>query len=239
MATTTNYSWSTPDDTALVKDGAAAIRSLGTAIDSTVFANAGAAIAKATVDAKGDLIAGTADNTVARLAVGANDTILVADSTTATGLKWAAPAGGGKVLQVVQSLTTGYVARTSSNTYEDANLTATITPTSATSKILVMITQNVRWYTGLASNPNGAFMRIMRDATAVWNTAQTAPYIGEFQLLYEGASIAAINYLDSPATTSATTYKPQYKQDNNNNSRTLYFNYGGNQSTITLMEIGA
>jgi hypothetical protein len=95
MATTTNYSWSTPDDTALVKDGAAAIRSLGTAIDSTVFTNAGAAIAKATVDAKGDLIAGTADNTVARLAVGANNTILVADSSTATGLKWAAPASGG------------------------------------------------------------------------------------------------------------------------------------------------
>jgi hypothetical protein len=97
MATTTNYSWSTPDDTALVKDGAAAIRSLGTAIDTTVFTNAGAAIAKATVDAKGDLIAGTADNTIARLAVGANDTILVADSSTATGLKWAAPAGGGFV----------------------------------------------------------------------------------------------------------------------------------------------
>ena len=45
MATTTNYSWSTPDDTALVKDGAAAIRSLGTAIDTTVFNNASAAIA--------------------------------------------------------------------------------------------------------------------------------------------------------------------------------------------------
>ena len=37
MATTTNYGWTTPDDTALVKDGAAAIRSLGSAIDTTVF----------------------------------------------------------------------------------------------------------------------------------------------------------------------------------------------------------
>jgi len=89
MATTTNYSWSTPDDTALVKDGAAAIRSLGTAIDSTVFTNAGAAIAKSIVDAKGDIIAATADDTVARLAVGANNTVLTADSTEATGLKWA------------------------------------------------------------------------------------------------------------------------------------------------------
>jgi hypothetical protein len=82
----------------LVKDGAAAIRSLGTAIDSTVFTNAGAAIAKATVDAKGDLIAGTADNTVARLAVGTNGHILVADSAEATGLKWAAPTPGGLTL---------------------------------------------------------------------------------------------------------------------------------------------
>ena len=95
MATTTNYSWTTPDDTALVKDGAAAIRSLGTAIDTTVFNNASAAIAKTIVDAKGDIIAATAADTVARLAVGANDTVLTADSTTATGLKWAAPAGGG------------------------------------------------------------------------------------------------------------------------------------------------
>jgi hypothetical protein len=44
MATTTNYSWSTPDDTALVKDGAAAIRSLGTAVDTTVFNNATAVL---------------------------------------------------------------------------------------------------------------------------------------------------------------------------------------------------
>jgi hypothetical protein len=94
MATTTNYSWSTPDDTALVKDGAAAIRSLGTAIDTTVFTNAGAAIAKTIVDAKGDIIAATAADTVSRLAVGANNTVLTADSSTATGLKWGAAAAG-------------------------------------------------------------------------------------------------------------------------------------------------
>jgi hypothetical protein len=98
MATTTNYSWTTPDDTALVKDGAAAIRSLGTAIDTTVFNNASAGIAKTIVDAKGDIIAATAADTVARLAVGANDTVLTADSTAATGLKWATPAAGGMTL---------------------------------------------------------------------------------------------------------------------------------------------
>jgi hypothetical protein len=99
MATTTNYSWTTPDDTALVKDGAAAIRSLGTAIDTTVFNNAGAAIAKTIVDAKGDLIVGTAADTVARLAVGGtNGHDLQVDSSTASGLKWDSVAAGGMTL---------------------------------------------------------------------------------------------------------------------------------------------
>jgi len=52
-------------------------------------------VAASTVDAKGDLLAGSADNTLSRLAVGANDTVLTADSSTSTGLKWATPASGG------------------------------------------------------------------------------------------------------------------------------------------------
>jgi hypothetical protein len=56
------------------------------------------AISPTTVDAKGDIIAATAADTVARLAVGANDTVLTADSSTATGLKWATPAAGGMTL---------------------------------------------------------------------------------------------------------------------------------------------
>lgn len=90
MATTTNFSWATPDDSANVKDGASAIRSLGTAVDTTVATM----VPKTVVDAKGDLIAATAADTVARLAVGANNTVLTADSAEATGLKWSAPSGG-------------------------------------------------------------------------------------------------------------------------------------------------
>jgi len=120
MASTTNYSWSTPDDTALVKDGAAAIRSLGSAIDSTVFTNAGAAIAKTIVDAKGDIIAATAADTVARLAVGANDTVLVADSSTATGLKWGTVAGGSLTLLSTTTLSGTTTSITSINgTYKN------------------------------------------------------------------------------------------------------------------------
>jgi hypothetical protein len=119
MATTTNYGWTTPNDTDLVKDGAAAIRTLGSAIDTTVFNNSSTGIAKTIVDAKGDLIAATAADTVDRLAVGANDTVLTADSSTATGLKWAAPAAGGMTLlstttlsgatTTISSINQGYV----------------------------------------------------------------------------------------------------------------------------------
>jgi hypothetical protein len=52
-------------------------------------------VLKALVDAKGDLVTATADNTPARLTVGANDTVLTADSSTSTGLAWKAPASGG------------------------------------------------------------------------------------------------------------------------------------------------
>jgi len=99
MPTTTNYGWTTPADTDLVKDGASAIRTLGTAIDTTVFTNAGNAINKTIIDAKGDLIVGTAADTAARLAVGGtNGHVLQVDSSTASGLKWDAVAAGGMTL---------------------------------------------------------------------------------------------------------------------------------------------
>jgi hypothetical protein len=91
MATTTNYGWTTPDDTALVKDGAAAIRSLGTSIDTTLKTEIDAQIPDSLLTTKGDLIAATGASTPARLAVGTNNQVLTADSTTATGIKWATP----------------------------------------------------------------------------------------------------------------------------------------------------
>jgi hypothetical protein len=87
MATSPIYSWPEPDNTDLVKNGALAIRTLGDAIDTTM----GTMVAKTIIDAKGDLIAGSAADTALRLAVGTNGQTLVADSSTATGLKWATP----------------------------------------------------------------------------------------------------------------------------------------------------
>jgi hypothetical protein len=64
------------------------------AVDTQMKTNANAAVSATIIDAKGDLLAGTAADTLARIGVGANDTVLTADSSTATGLKWAAPSSG-------------------------------------------------------------------------------------------------------------------------------------------------
>jgi len=115
MATSPLFGWEEPDDTDLVKDGAAAIRTLGNAIDTSmgdllggtsgqvlskasnanmdftwVTSDDANAIQNAIVDAKGDLIAATAADTPARLAVGNNGEVLVADSSATAGLRWTA-----------------------------------------------------------------------------------------------------------------------------------------------------
>ena len=109
MATTTNYSWTTPDDTDLVKDGAAAIRTLGSAIDTSFAAD------------QGDLLLGGTSDIFEPLAIGAAATVLTSDGTTAS---WVAPAGGGAYTSLASgSLSTSSVSLTSiSGSYTDLYL---------------------------------------------------------------------------------------------------------------------
>jgi hypothetical protein len=172
----------------------------------TSYDLANAAIAKSIVDAKGDIIAATAADTVSRLAVGANNTVLTADSSTATGLKWAAAAGGGKVLQVVAGTTSTQVS-SSITAYADTGLTVSITPSSASSKVLVLVTQNGLMRSSNSSN-NAIFLKLLRGATDIAQMFDTGLYT-DTALLVTGFS-GSLSYLDSPATTSSTTYKTQF-----------------------------
>jgi hypothetical protein len=76
MATTTNYGWTTPDDTALVKDGAAAIRTLGTSIDSTLKTQINAQIPDSLLTTTGDVIYASGASTPARLGIGTTGQVL-------------------------------------------------------------------------------------------------------------------------------------------------------------------
>ena len=183
------------------------------------------------VDAKGDLIAGTAADTVSRLAVGSNNTVLTADSAEATGLKWATPTSGGKLLQLVS---TTYATETdlSTTTYTSSGLTLAITPTLNTSKVYVQIT--VPFFKNASNAANGVKYRILRGATAIatWGESDLATGTAT-----TNSATFGLLYVDSPATTSATTYTLQFA----NVSATAFVRIcsGGSLATIQLLEIGA
>jgi hypothetical protein len=135
--------------------------------------------------------------------------------------------GAFRILQVVQAQYTTSVSTTSS-TYIDTGLTASITPQSSTSQILVMVSQNV--YAFGAST--GCNFRIVRNGTTI------SDY---FDLSFgTGGGVLAMHsfiYLDSPATTSAVTYKTTFNRSQG--AGTCYVQTSSNPARITLFEISA
>ena len=138
----------------------------------------------------------------------------------------------GTVLQVVNATYSTQLA-TSSTSYVDTGLSASITPTSSTSKILILVEQ-----TGLGKNFGDSAQRvalnILRNSTQLIQFEVGAGYTGASTINIFGGS--GSNYLDSPATTSSVTYKTQIKGFAGVN---VYAQYDNSTSTITLMEIAA
>jgi len=143
----------------------------------------------------------------------------------------ALPAGvGGKVLQVVQGSTSTEV--THSTSYADTGLSASITPSSTSNKVLILVNQHCK-----AQGPNGVSLKLLRDSTAIYTPAQSYSfYIDTTDAHIRGHQ--SFNYLDSPSSTSAITYKTQgikYRSDN-----TAHTQSGSRwTSFITLMEVSA
>ena len=136
----------------------------------------------------------------------------------------------GAVLQVVNASTSA-LATNSTMTYADTGLTATITPKFNTSKILVLVSQSCFKSNGNLNN--AVNIKLFRGATDFGRIVYAQGYTGT---TIENYGQAATQYLDSPATTSATTYKTQFS--NNAAAATVTVqpdNFG--LSVITLMEI--
>jgi len=199
MATTTNFGWSTPDDTANVKDGAAAIRSLGTAVDTTVATM----VPKTIVDAKGDIIAATAADTVARLAVGANGTVLTAASGQATGLEWAALPSSNPTTADAAIATS---QTTDSNSYTNlATVGPEVTLTTGT-KVLVIITAKFN-----DAPNNGSFMSYaVSGATTIAaqnSTALSSEFAADSLTLNLQMSRASVITVNAGSNTFTAKYR--------------------------------
>jgi hypothetical protein len=184
-----------------------------------------------------DYVATTGNTITGLTALVANDTIEVLSFVTApigdTYTQAAAnslfvPKTGG-IIQIVNATYDIQVLSTTS-TPADTGLTATITPRSATSKILVQVHQN-----GVYANPGtGMRLNLLRNGTLISKIGQRLA--GDSPDTTSAAS-ASTSYLDSPNSASAVTYKTQFYSETPGQSS--YVNVYGAMSTITLMEIGA
>jgi hypothetical protein len=144
----------------------------------------------------------------------------------------------GKILQIVTASTNTQATSTSSS-FADTNLTATITPTSNTSKIHVLVSQSIS-VTGSANSVDGR-LRLLRGSTNITpGTSDYRPIGINDPGAYEDDQQFAADVIDSPATTSATTYKTQFARGAGGGTLLVQRtnNATNGVSTITLIEIG-
>ena len=183
----------------------------------------------------GDTIYSSSGSTPARLGIGTTGQVLTVSGGVPA---WVSPSGGGKVLQVVSATYATSYSRSWGAGIGDTGLTASITPTANTSKILVMVSSPIRIERD-GNHPSGN-IQIVRDSTSL--LAVDSNIEGYDNSIPSGGGTYKLNlyfsyqYLDSPATTSSTTYKMQIDPGY---ATTIRANYPSATSSIILLEIGA
>jgi hypothetical protein len=168
----------------------------------------------------------------------AGTTVLTLPAVTGTVLTTTSPKAG-NVIQVVTAEYSTQVSISNTTTWTDSGLSASITPSSSSSKILVIISQATQ-VERASTSPTLGNVRLLRGATSIWSNTDFVGGIaatGAFSVA-NWKITGSIVYLDSPATTSSTTYKTQGRPNSAEASYSVNFqNAGTNTSTITLLEI--
>jgi len=135
----------------------------------------------------------------------------------------------GSVLQVVQGSTTTEATHTSTSTFTDTGLSASITPSSTSSKILIAVNQHC------FATRYGGSLKLLRNTTGIWEHGESYGFYLDPNTNINARLFQSFNYLDTPSSTSALTYKTQGKLYPNGTWTTQQ---GSNfESFITLMEI--
>ena len=150
---------------------------------------------------------------------------------------------GGGIVQIVQAdVKTQAVMTTTS--FTDVGLEATITPTSSSSKILVIYDMQLRVF--IQTTDNSAAIRVLRGSTAIESPSEGADYeigynpVNVYNFGSSTSYRASAHILDSPSTTSATTYKIQGQMRNSGSSNSVDFqDDSAYYSFLTLMEVSA
>tara|TARA_R100001440_G_scaffold2605_1_gene7280 strand:- start:784 stop:1278 length:495 start_codon:yes stop_codon:yes gene_type:complete len=149
------------------------------------------------------------------------------------------PSGAnGGIIQIVYGETTSHVSNTSGS-FVDSGVTATITPSSNSSKILVVA--SMQWFLFRSATETNGNFKLLRGSTAI-STHNNAIHIeaattSQSRIISEGGY--TIQRLDEPATTSATTYKVQFCTAVTANSGQMDVSKNSAPSCITLYEVTA
>jgi hypothetical protein len=226
MATTTpNFGWSVPTSTDLVKDGATAIETLGDAIDASLLDLKGGtsgqvlsknsntdmdfvwvtsddanAIQNSIVDAKGDLISATANDTPARLALGTNGQVLKVNTATATGLEWAADSTG-----MTNPMTT-----TGDTIYSSSGSTPARLGIGSTGQVLTVTAGLPAWATPTAA---------AQDFTLISSSGLST---GTTTISGISGKNALMIYVDQASSTSAGAFLLRFNSDTGSNYTLFY-----------------
>ena len=155
-------------------------------------------------------------------------------TTNGSAASWGEAGGGGKVLQVVSYVYTGNVQVTCGSTFTSSPVTVNITPSATSSKILIIVSGG-----SLGSgNTSHVHAQVYRGSTGLTGASQL--YLND-NVGWNHHIPLSITYLDSPSTTSQTSYTMYVKTDESGSNGEVMINFYGQVGgmTITVMEIGA